>query len=687
MKKTDSSATLRGLVSTRTGIEDRIMLDRDALAQLQGLKNKIEAEKEYAEGTVKGTRSRFGFVVLDDRREIFLPPDDMQRVLPGDRVAICIKPAAAKTNEKKTDKPQLVAELERLVVSPHKRFVGQVVNKGKAVFVSPDIPDQPNLTRWLFIPPKSLNGAEAGDFIHAELVRHPFKDGKPAVKVLRVLGPASAPGIENEYCAARAGINAALTADTEARIEKAAASDDVNDGLKRDDLSTLPFVTIDSPGTVDIDDALTVSPTDNGWDLKVAIADPTALLGSDSDITQALASRGTSHYFHGLAIPMIPYAPLQHQASLVADESRSAVICALEVDRQGVISSAVVSLATVRVAARLSYQEAEDILEENDVSHAQSAQIAMLDECASALRQQRVDNQLVMEARTEYRWLLDVNKQIQAIEAREKLRSQLLVEECMVAANTAIANFLASNDRPGPFIAHAGFRADRLAEAREFLNRYAPDLAELPLQELEGFQSVISGLSSSDNPLPLRSMVNRFLSRAAFSVKPAPHMGMSLPLYTTATSPLRRVLDYCVHLQIKVALGSETVKPASANVFDLINQAMAKNRQATMAAQHWLTRNYLDRLQTEAGQAFEAEIIHISPSGFTVKLLDTGLEGQVDLRKESEKFSFDKWKMALKSKSREFVLRDRIWVEYQSDDAPKLQPPAFVVKPVADTVA
>ena len=58
------------------------MLDKNALNQLQGLKNKIEAEKESAEGTVKATRSRFGFVVLDDAREIFLPPDEMQRVLP-----------------------------------------------------------------------------------------------------------------------------------------------------------------------------------------------------------------------------------------------------------------------------------------------------------------------------------------------------------------------------------------------------------------------------------------------------------------------------------------------------------------------------------------------------------------------------------------------------------------------------
>ena len=66
------------------------MLDKNALNQLQGLKNKIEAEKESDEGTVKASRSRFGFVVLDDAGEIFLPPAEMQRVLPGDRHEIRI---------------------------------------------------------------------------------------------------------------------------------------------------------------------------------------------------------------------------------------------------------------------------------------------------------------------------------------------------------------------------------------------------------------------------------------------------------------------------------------------------------------------------------------------------------------------------------------------------------------------
>jgi exoribonuclease R len=57
-------------------------------------------------------------------------------------------------------------------------------------------------------------------------------------------------------------------------------------------------------------------------------------------------------------------------------------------------------------------------------------------------------------------------------------------------------------------------------------------------------------------------MINRLMSRASFSVKPAPHMGMALPVYTNGTSPLRKALDFCVHLQLKAMLGDPSIKTA-----------------------------------------------------------------------------------------------------------------------------
>ena len=120
------------------------MFNRNAMAQLKGLREELEAQNERTEATVKGTQHRYGFAVTADGREIFIPPDEMLKVLPGDKIAICIRPA--KKTEGKQDKAgRTVADIERLVESGLNEFVGRVVQKGKATFV---VPDLPNLSRW-----------------------------------------------------------------------------------------------------------------------------------------------------------------------------------------------------------------------------------------------------------------------------------------------------------------------------------------------------------------------------------------------------------------------------------------------------------------------------------------------------------------------------------------------------------
>ncbi|MEZ5567089.1 MAG: RNB domain-containing ribonuclease [Halioglobus sp.] len=84
------------------------------------------------------------------------------------------------------------------------------------------------------------------------------------------------------------------------------------------------------------------------------------------------------------------------------------------------------------------------------------------------LRSNRETHGLVMEERQEYRWILNDAKQVESIERYEKLVSQKLVEECMVAANRCAANFLVQHNATGPFVAHPGFRSNRAEELRSW---------------------------------------------------------------------------------------------------------------------------------------------------------------------------------------------------------------------------
>lgn len=642
------------------------MLNTDALAQLKGLKDQLEAQKEHTEATVKGTQNRYGFAVVDDGREIFLPPDEMLKVLPGDRVAICIRPATApkgaKTKASKDTEGRTVADIERLINSPLDRFVGKIVNKGKAVFVEPDLP---TLSRWLFIPPHARNGAKPGDRVECAVLRHPIQDGKPSAKVLQVIGAPGTAGLENRYCAARAGLSWTWPEKAATRLVEHAKKQSPLADTDRTDLTHLAFISIDAVRTQDIDDALYAEVTADGWVLYVAVADPTSYLGDLKDIREELTSRGTSVYFHGDMIAMLPEEITRDFCALAEDQLRPALVCKITVSDEGEVGDYEFIKASIRSRAKLSYGAVDRyVTGHNDELIAFSTPLEALVQAYRALRRRRETTELVMEERREYRWHLDEQRQIESIEAFEKMASQHLVEECMVAANRCAAHFLAMADASGPFVVHGGFREDRIAETKEFLSRHKPDLVDVPFETLAGYRQLLAALASSENTLPLRGMVNRLLTRAELSTTPSEHMGMALQAYTNFTSPLRKAVDFLVHLQINALLAQGTADKATNDHLQRAANAISKSREASLTAERWLAANYLNKLSEGGKQRFNGYICHITSSGFTVRLVDNGLEGLVDLRKDPEKFSFDKWAASLTSTTRRFQLDQPVEVDF-----------------------
>ena len=634
------------------------MLNPDTLTQLQSLKSQMEAEKERAEAVIKGTQARYGFAVLDDGREIFIPPDEMLKAFPNDRVKICIRP----TKDNKT-----IADIEKLVDSPLNNFTGRCVRKGKAVFVEPDLPQ---LKRWLFIPPHARNGVKEGDYVRCAILRHPIRDGKPQAKILSVVGDEDTPGIENLYSMAKYGLAADWGSDCKEELEQALATCKPLETEKRRDLSDLEFVSIDAAKTQDIDDALYAEISSDGWTLFVAIADPTAYIDINSNLQREIAARGTSVYFHGDVLPMLPEQLSQDTCALSEGSDRPALVCKIAVSDNGEVGDFEFIEATVRSRAKLSYYAVDRYLNgQYDELMSHATPLEALYQVFRALRGHREQHGLVMEDRREFRWIMNDNKQIGSIEPYEKLLSQKLVEECMIAANRCAARFLAAHQASGPFVTHPGFRGDRLDEARKFFTMHAPALAELDPTTVEGYRDIMRGLSAPEQTLPLRTMVNRLLTRAALSTESGAHMGMALQHYSNCTSPLRKYVDFLVHLQIKSVLHGGDAKQVSAQMLADLAERLATIRSATQEAERWLSSKYLARLTAgEEAVTFKARVIHVNSSGFNARLDDNGLEGFVDLRKDPEKFSYDKWTASLTSTTRRFQLNQPVELSYLGVD-------------------
>ncbi len=632
------------------------MLNQDSLTQLKGLKAQMEAEKERADAVIKGTQARYGFAVLDDGREIFIPPDEMLKAFPDDRVQVCIRPDRG-------DKP--IAEVEKLLECPIGEFNGRCVRKGKALFVEPDLP---RLSRWLFIPPHARNGVKEGDFVRAGLLRHPIRDGKPQAKILSIIGNADTVGIENLYTASKYQMSREWSAEALAELDAGLASAEPLGDQRRRDLTDLEFVSIDSARTQDIDDALYAAPNSNGWCLYVAIADPTPFIQPGGTLDKEIAARGTSIYFHGDAIAMLPEKLSQETCALAENELRPALVCKIEVSDSGKVGEFEFIEAVIRSRAKLSYIAVDRYLAGNyDELMSHATPLEALYQVYRALRGHRETAELVMEERPEYRWILNDQKKIDRIEKCEKLLSQKLVEECMVAANRCCARFLRERECAGPFIGHRGFRPDRKDEIKRFVTRFMPDFAERDLGELPVYRDAIQRMNQATE-LPLRSMANRLLARAELVAKPAAHMGMGLECYSNCTSPLRKYVDFLAHRQIKAILhGDDSTAHSNAELGELSTR-LAQVRSATREAELWLQCEYL---ADSVGQEFDAIVAQISSSGFTAKLVDSGIEGQVDLRKDPEKFSFDRWAATLSSATRTFRLEQPVRVRLERADPVK----------------
>jgi VacB/RNase II family 3'-5' exoribonuclease len=629
------------------------MLSQDTLSQLQGLKLQMEAEKERTEAVIKGTQARYGFAVLDDGREIFIPPQEMLKAFPDDRVRVCIRP----TKDNKT-----IADIEKLVSSPLTQFTGRCVRKGKAIFVEPDLPQ---LNRWLFIPPQARNGAQEGDYLRCGILRHPIRDGKPQAKVLSVIGSETTPGIENLYCMAKYGLSAQWSAAGKAELKRRLAEHKPLETQRRRNLTDLEFVSIDAAKTLDIDDALYAEISQDGWILYVAIADPTAYIANGSELHHEIAARATSIYFHGDVLPMLPEELSQDTCALAEGVDRAALVCKIAVSDSGELGNFEFIEAVVRSRAKLSYYAVDRYLNgqfDELMSHA--TPLETLYQVYRALRARREEHDLVMDDRQEYRWILNDNKQIESIEPSEKLLSQKLVEECMVAANRCAARFLITHHASGPFVSHPGFRTERLDEARKFINMHAPELAALDPTTVEGYRDIMRGLGAPGHALPLRAMVNRLLTRADLSIAPESHMGMALHSYTNCTSPLRKYVDFLVHLQIKAALSGGAAHVVDASMLSDLKQRLAVSRSAMLEAERWLASNYLKKLTRETDTVFNATITHVTSSGFTARLDANGLTGIVDLRKDPEKFSYDKWTASLTSTTRRFQLNQSVELNF-----------------------
>ncbi|GMG88514.1 VacB/RNase II family 3'-5' exoribonuclease [Biformimicrobium ophioploci] len=631
------------------------MLNRDALGQLSQLKNEIRQSKAYSEGVVRGTNGKFGFVVLDDGSESFLPPAEMERVFPGDRVRVSIEDKGEGKSE---------AELDALLEQGVTRLVGQYIQRGQGHFVQPHIP---GFNRWIFLPPKSRGKASPGDYIACTISRHPFKDGRGQAKVTEVIGNPDQAGIEHHYTIAQFELPAAFPEALEKEAAQLAEKLPEVVATRRD-ASDLGFVTIDAETTRDMDDALAIEKTDNGWLLHVAIADPASLIEPESTLDNEARKRATSVYLPGQTLNMMPAVLGENAFSLIPGEARPVVIASIEITSDGSIHNCKFEEAAITSGAKLSYKAVAELLENGGSEQVDASlheRLRELQACANARLEYRSEHTALMEERPEYRLILDDKLHIERIALRQRNAAHRLVEEAMLAANICIGEKLAEC-QAGIFSEHLGFRDERMEEVRAILREQAPEFADRDLHQLDNYVELIRHLDGNPEKHAVLAVLKRMLRPGAFAPAAGPHLGLGLAQYATATSPIRKYNDLHNHRILKAALGGNEMPAIEPQQVEDLQAQVVLGRRADRLLEQWLHCIFLT---DKIGAEYAGTVVRVTGSGIGVRLNDNGIEGFIRIRTgKKTDATFDGKYLTLTKGEQRYQLDQQVTVKIDSVD-------------------
>ncbi|PLP20643.1 exoribonuclease II, partial [Klebsiella michiganensis] len=387
--------------------------DNPLLAQL---KQQLHSQTPRVEGVVKGTEKGFGFLEVDSQKSYFIPPPQMKKVMHGDRIIAVVN----------TEKERESAEPEELVEPFLTRFVGKVHKKDDRLSI---VPDHPLLKDA--IPCRAARGVEhdfkEGDWAVAEMRRHPLKGDRGFyAELTQYITYGDDHFVPWWVTLARHNL--------EKEAPDGVATEMLDEGLERRDLTALAFVTIDSASTEDMDDALYVEQTADGkLHLTVAIADPTAWIAEGSKLDNAAKIRAFTNYLPGFNIPMLPRELSDDLCSLRPNEVRPVLACRMILADDGAIEDDIQFFAaTIESKAKLAYDDVSDWLENNGGwqpgSETIAQQIKLLQEACLRRSEWRKNHALVFKDRPDYRFVLGDKGEVLDIVAEPRRIANRIVE-------------------------------------------------------------------------------------------------------------------------------------------------------------------------------------------------------------------------------------------------------------------
>ncbi|HEX2237958.1 MAG TPA: ribonuclease R [Gammaproteobacteria bacterium] len=586
-------------------------------------------ESDLIRGRVIGHPDGFGFLVPDEGHEdLFLSPREMRALMHGDRALVRV----IRIDRRGRKEAALVEVLER----HNEQVVGRFFKERGIGFVRPD---NKRLHQDILIPPENMGSAGDSQIVMAAIVEQPNQRSQPIGRIVEVLGDHMAPGMEIDVAVRAHALPYEWPEDvlTEAAHVKPEIPEPDKQG--RVDLRDVPLVTIDSQSAMDFDDAVYCEPAGGGWRLLVAIADVSAYVLPGTALDAEAQRRGNSVYFPGRVIPMLPETLSNGLCSLNPEADRLCMVCEMRINADGKHGRYRFFEAVMRSAARLTYTEVAAMVVDRRMAPRRkyTGLVSHLDDLYAlykVLRKRRERRGAIDFETMETEFLFSPDRKIERIMPAQRNDAHKLIEECMIAANVAVADFLRKRKMPVLYRVHEGPDADKLADLRDFLDEFGLTLGGGDSPEPKDYAKLVDKVISRPDAHLIQTVLLRSLSQAVYSPENRGHFGLALPAYVHFTSPIRRYPDLLVHRAIRHALRNR--RPTTFEYsFDTMltlgeHCSMTERRadEATHDVEAWLKCEYM---QDKVGEEFDGIISGVTSFGVFVELNEIYVEGLVHI--------------------------------------------------------
>lgn len=412
------------------------------------------------------------------------------------------------------------------------------------------------------------------------------------------------------------------------------------------DLRKKFIFTCDPRTAKDFDDALSLETDRKGNRvLGVHIADVSHYVTPGSALDREAFKRSTSVYLVDKVIPMLPEALSNGVCSLVPGEDRLTFSVFMTFDKSGEMISRKFAKSIIRSKARYTYEEVMKTIA-GDGKTKEAKTIRQLSALAQELRAKRFQLGALDLEIAEPEIILDKNGEMEAVVTRPYDESHQMVEECMVAANEAVAKELWTRGVKILARLHESPDPEKLMLLRTELKGLGVKLGNIENQKV--FAQFLKSIKKHPLYGTIAPMVLRSMKRAVYDGSTIGHFGLAKKFYAHFTSPIRRYPDLTLHRQLASYLsGGDGGNSAKAKVPPKLLARWAEHtserEQIAAEAERGLLeikkfRFLEDQIDTRQILDYDAVVTRVMPFGVFVEIPEIATSGLVHVSLLSQRF-------------------------------------------------